>query len=95
MKRNNDIALLFQKHEAKVKKAAAERQNQKQGALSYEEIEEPDQLEQHIVLNMSDGQREEQESLLICDVNSLEHDPRLRMPIASYDVNDQNATRIH
>ena len=42
---------------------------------------------------VAEEQSQEQEPPPICDIDRLEHDLGLRVPIASYNVNDQNAVR--
>src|SRR6185312_12320995 len=99
MKRNGDIASLFRKHEAK-KLAAA---SSPPPAPATKVIEEEDQ-EQSSVLseaidvdNILPPQPQPQpptpSSLPVYDINRLPHDPGERLPIASYDINDQDAIR--
>ena len=99
MKRNVDIASLFRKHEAK-KLAAA---SSPPPAPATKVIEEEDQ-EQSSVLseaidvdNILPPQPQPQlptpSSLPVYDINRLPHDPGERLPIASYDINDQDAIR--
>ena len=99
MKRNVDIASLFRKHEAK-KLAAA---SSPPPAPATKVIEEEDQEQSYVlseaidVDNILPPQPQPQpptpSSLPVYDINRLPHDPGERLPIASYDINDQDAIR--
>ena len=98
MKRNGDIASLFRKHEAKKLAAASspppapatkviEEEHQEQSSVLLEAIEVdvlPPQLQPQTPTPLL---------LPVYDINRLPHDPGERLPIASYHINDQHATR--
>jgi len=91
MKRNGDIASLFQKHEAKKKAAAAT-------ATSNPDPIEPvveEQIHERVVEKIVNPMPPPQPSSLprVYDTNRLPHDPGERHPILKYPVNDQDAIR--
>ncbi|EEC72984.1 hypothetical protein OsI_06889 [Oryza sativa Indica Group] len=89
MKRNGDIASLFRKHEAKAKKRADLIDEEAQI-----EEEEPPLVEPHPVPTpVVEATNEEQDAPPEYDADHLQYDPGLRSPIASYDVNEQDAVR--
>ncbi|XP_062188865.1 uncharacterized protein LOC133892160 [Phragmites australis] len=57
------------------------------------EEQSQEQLHHILIPVVTEERHQEQEPSPICDVDRLEHDPGLRVPIASYNVNDQNAIR--
>ena len=91
MKRNGDIASLFQKHAAKKKAAAA-------AATSNPDPIEPmveEQIHERVVEEIVNPMPPPQPSSLprVYDTNRLPHDPGERHPILKYPVNDQGAIR--
>ena len=91
MKRNGDIASLFQKHAAKKKAAAA-------AATSNPDPIEPvveEQIHERVVKEIVNPMPPPQPSSLppVYDINRLPHDPGKRRSILKYPVNDQDAIR--
>ena len=86
MKRNRDIASLFQKHAAKKKAAAT-------AATSNPDPIEPvveEQIHERVVEEIVNPMPPPQPS---SDTNRLPYDPGERHPILKYPVNDQDAIR--
>ena len=92
MKRNSDIASLFQKHTAK--KAAAASNPLLDETSTEEHSQEPERVIEknanHILLPPPPPPPPPPR---VYDINNLPHDPGERHPIQSYAVNDQDAVR--
>ena len=103
MKRNGNIGSLFQRHAAKKLAAASspspapaanvvEEENREEEAPAANVVEEENQEQEGPAANMVEEKNQEQEEPAY-DINRLPHDPGLRLSIASYHVNDQDAVR--
>ena len=103
MKRNGNIVSLFQRHAAKKLAAASspspapaanvvEEENREEEAPAANVVEEENQEQEGPAAHMVEEKNQEQEEPAY-DINRLPHDPGLRLSIASYHVNDQDAVR--
>jgi hypothetical protein len=92
MKRNSDIASLFQKHEAKKAVAAATSNNCSPSPVEH--VVKEQTLERVIEETVNPmPPPPPQSSSPVYDNDRLPHDPGERHPILSYPVNDQDAIR--
>ncbi|KAI4987832.1 hypothetical protein ZWY2020_028590 [Hordeum vulgare] len=95
MKRNGDIASLFQNHAAK-KKATVDAATSNHSPDPVELVVEEETHERVIeeIVNPMPPPPPQPSSLPpVYDINRLPHDPGERHPILSYPVNDQDAIR--
>ena len=95
MKRNEDIASLFQKHATKKKAAAATATSNPDPVEPAVEEQTHERVVEEIVNPMPPPPPPPQPSSLppVYDINRLPHDLGERCPILNYPVNDQDAIR--
>jgi hypothetical protein len=95
MKRNGDIASLFQKHATKKKAAAAAATSNPDPVEPVVDEQTHERVVEEIINPMPPPLSPPQPSSLppVNDINRLPHDPGERRPILKYSVNDQDAIR--
>lgn len=101
MKRDGNIASLFQKHEAKRKAAAAAATSNRSSDPVVPVVEEQtrervvEEIETHILAPPPPPPPQPSSVPPVYDINRLPQDPGERRPILSYPTNDQDAIRKH
>ena len=91
MKRNGDIASLFQKHAAKKKAAAATPTSNPDPVEPVVEEQTHERVVEEIANPMPPSPPQPSSLPPVYDINRLPRDPGERHPILNYPVNDQDA----